>query len=120
MSLHSWAGDPARHRLVEQLRRLAPGAHVLRIQADGSVTAYRRDRTIVRGSRTTAQDARIYHLLRGYYEAVDWRAPHDMHLADGMLRAAPGPGQRGHWPAKDGAFGSAPGPVTLRGSAGAA
>lgn len=107
-----WAGDPQRRELTASLRRIAPGAHVLRIRPDGTVTAYRADRTALRG-RSRAQDERIGQLLRAYYQGVNWAAAHDYHLADGALRAAPQPGTRGCQPAADGTFGSGLAPLYL-------
>lgn len=112
MTRPSWAGLE-RHRLGESIKRLAPGAAVIRVRPDGTLSAYRTDRTVIRG-RNRAHDRRIAELLRGYYGAVDWSAPHDFYIGDGRLCAAPGPGQRGNWPAVDGTFGSAPGPTTLK------
>jgi hypothetical protein len=108
-----WAGDPRRRELAASLRRIAPGAHVLRIRPDGAVTAYRADRTILRANRTRAQDERIGQLLRHYYQGVDWTAAHDFYLAEATLHAAPLPGVRGSQPATDRTFGSALGPVFL-------
>lgn len=112
MSRRPWGEDPQRRELSATLRRIAPGAHVIRLRPDGAVTAYRADRTILRG-RNRAQDERIGQLLRGYFQGVDWQVGHDYYLRDAALRTAPLPGLRGSQPAADGAFGSALSPTYL-------
>jgi hypothetical protein len=109
-----WAGDPERFRLANQIQRLAPGAVLVRVRPDGTVSAYRADRTEITG-RDPAHDARIGQLLRGYYQAVNWAVAHDFLIADGRLCASPNPGTRGTSPAVDGTFGSGYGPLYARG-----
>ena len=108
-----WGGDPARLALMTSLSRIVPGAAVMRIHPDGTVTAYRLDRTTLRGNRTHAQDRRVAELLRGYFRAVDWKVGHDFYIGDGRLCTAPLPDAPGSWPARDRTFGSAPGPTYL-------
>lgn len=114
MTRQWWAGDPARHRLADQVQHLAPDAHVIRVRPDGSVTCYRADRTEITG-RDQAHDQRIAQLLRAYYQGVNWVA-HDFYPADATLRAAPLPGRRGSDPAADGTFGSGLGPLYAHGA----
>lgn len=111
MSRPWWAGAE-RHRLGDSIQRLAPKAAVIRLHPDGSVEAYRTDRTIIHGRQKT-HDERIGELLRAYYAAIDWTAPHDFYIGDGRLCTAPQRGEPGCWPSLDGTFGSAPGPTYL-------
>lgn len=106
----SWWAGAERHQLGESIKRLAPGAAVIRVRPDGTLSAYRTDRTVIRG-RQRAHDKRIAELLRIYYGAVDWTVAHDFYVGDGRLCTAPTVGQKGGWPAVDGTFGSAPGPT---------
>lgn len=115
MSTHQWAGDPTRRHLADQVKHLAPGAAVVRVRPDGSVSVYRADRTEIT-VRDHAHDQRIAQLLRAYYTGVHWVIAHDYYLDTGMLRAGPRPGKPGHNPAADGTFGSGFGPLYLPGS----
>jgi len=107
--MRRWGGDPTRQRLAAQVQRLAPGAVLVRVRPDGTVSAYRADRTEIR-DRDQAHDARIGQLLRSYFAAVNWAVAHDFVITDGRLCASPRPGRRGCNPAADGTFGSAPSP----------
>jgi hypothetical protein len=112
--MRRWGGDPARQRLADQIQRLAPGAVLVRVRPDGTVSAYRADRTEIHG-RDQAHDTRIGQLLRSYYQAVNWAVAHDFVIADGRLCASPRPGKRGTHPAADGTFGSGFGPLYAQG-----
>lgn len=114
MTRQWWAGDPERYRLANQIQHLAPGAALVRVRPDGTVSAYRADRTEITG-RDQAHDQRIGQLLRGYYQAVNWAAAHDFLIDDGRLCASPRPGKRGCDPAADGTFGSGYGPLYAHG-----
>lgn len=96
----------ARHELSAFLKQACPGAMVVRLRPDGTVTAYAQHRRPV-GARTAEQDAAIADRLRAHFTGVDWQVPHDYYLSDGLLRAAPGEGEHGFDPAADGDFGSA-------------
>ncbi|HEV2343000.1 MAG TPA: hypothetical protein VGS97_02800 [Actinocrinis sp.] len=110
--MHKWAGDPARRHLADQIKRLAPGAAVVRVRPDGSVSCYRPDRTEIH-DRDRAHNKRIGELLRAYYRAVNWAVAHDYYPGDGRLCASPRPGQRGCQPAADRTFGSGLAPLYL-------
>lgn len=114
MTRQWWAGDPERHRLAEQIEHLAPGAFMVRVRPDGTVSAYAADRTEITG-RDPAHDARIGQLLRGYYQAVNWAVAHDFYPRDMRLCAGPQPGRKGTDPAADGTFGSGFGPLYAQG-----
>lgn len=115
MTRHRWAGDPQRHHLADQIARLAPGAFVVRVRPDGTVAAYRADRTQIHG-RDTAHDQRIGELLRSYYQNVHWAIAHDFYVDSAELKASPRPGQRGCNPAADKTFGSGFGPLYQHGA----
>lgn len=107
-------GESETFRFVETIRRLAPGAHVIRVRPDGSVTVYRADFAEI-GGRDPAHDARIAELLRDHYRSVNWRVAHDFWVQQGALRAAPQPGQKGSRPVVDRTFGSGFGPLYTQG-----
>jgi hypothetical protein len=109
----AWDEDPG--RLAARVRRLAPGVAVIRVCPDGTVAAYRVDRTRVTG-RAAAHDLRIAELLREHYRRVNWVVAHDYYVETGMLRASPRPGRRGSNPHADGTFGSGFGPLYRQGA----
>jgi hypothetical protein len=110
-----FAQDVAHERrlLTDWLRVVCFGAVMVRLEPDGTVTAYGQEHRPVR-ARDERIDPEIAARLRAHFSGVDWTAAHDYNLGAGVLNATPRPGQPGADPPRDGTFGTPRPPRLLR------